>query len=533
MKRKKTAVVVFVVLLAVLGTGVLPGCAPKEAPTVQPTEAPTEVPTEAPPKELVILQADDPPSIDPVIPGEVPGANLAHNLYDALMTIDREGKLAPGLALSCEPVSDTQWRFKLREGVEFHNGERFDARSVKFTLDRLLDIEAGVRFWDFTTLFDRVEVVDDYTVDIITKVPTTLVPMMSTVMFALPPEHGAKMGEDFGQEPVGTGPYKFVEWLPKQRLVLEANESYWGGKPPFDRVIFRPVPELTTRVAELETGRADIAIMLDASAAERLEVSEQARAVAAPGARVLVFDFNLMPGELRGPEPFYDVRVRQAFNYAIDKQAIIDAVLRGHAFQRGGISRPDYFGYDASASEPYPYDLDKAKQLMAEAGYPDGFETEIWTTPRFTSGLEVAEAVQAQLAQIGIKSEVVSMDWALYRDIIFSHEKPMPGIWAYQYGCDFPDPDEVLSGMYSTDGNVGNSSWKSDPKLDEMVYEAKVETDLEKRAEIYSEIQKYMRDDAFSIWMWQWADIYGVSNRIEWTPRFDQVIKVMEVNLAE
>lgn len=489
--------------------------APAAPAAAKPTTAPSGQPT-----EVVIAQPADAPTYDPQKPGGPFGNNMFINLFDPVTFFDASGKIVPHLATEWSRVSDKQWRFKLRQDVKFTNGEEFDANSVKYTIDRMLQPGAVRALYTFGVL-ERAEVVDKYTVDVFTKQPDPLVPNRMTDLYVLPPKYAAQVGEDeFGKKPVGTGAYKLSESLPNQRAVMEANATYWQGKPAVDKVVWRTIPESSTRLAELLSGGVDLIIDLTPEQAGSIKSNPRARALTIQSKRVPYVGMNLLDN---GPKELKDKRVRQALNYAVDVNALVNTVLGGYGNRVATIFRPDFFGYDASITA-YPHDPAKAKQLLAEAGYPNGFSMTLQTSDGIIlKGLEITQAIGSQLAAVGVKAEVQPLELNAFRGIVIGGQQQgkVTGAFLWNWGAKPGEVDSALSGFIQT-GAI--SSYYSNADMDKMIDSARQEQDPTARAAKYKQIQEMLKDDAPVIFLYQAHDLYGASDRLSWEPRLDQFV---------
>lgn len=508
--------------------------APAEAAQPTKAEAPTEAAAPAKPVgpvEVVIAQNSDPTTLDPQKPGGQTGGNLAFNLFDGLTIQTQDmSKVLPGLATEWKLVDDLTWEFKLRQGVKFHNGEDFNAAAVKYTVDRLLMPNAVRITYSFGNVAGA-EVVDDYTVRIKCKAPDPMLPAKAFGLQILPPKYDSEVGEEeFGKKPVGTGPYKLVENTPNKQIVLEAFDGYWGGKPAVDRLVFKPVPEVATRIAELKAGTADIVLNITAEDIAGIESSSDLRVESVAGKRVPYIGMDLLP---EGPEFLKDKRVRQALNYAVDVDGIIESLLAGYGDRVATVYRPDFIGYDPDL-KPYAYDPEKAKALLAEAGYKEGDITlKITASTEVTpKAAEITEAIASMLQEVGINAEANIVAEQTSRDMYIGGQKAhkVDALWLWNWGSREPDADSALSGfLYSK----GITSYVRDETLDKMIEEARSEMDMAAKAEKNKAIQAYIYDQAPVIFLYVAYDLYGVNNRVDWKPRRDQYVMGSEIKVVK
>jgi peptide/nickel transport system substrate-binding protein len=481
--------------------------APPEPTEVPPTEVPpTEIPpTEAPPEptELRIGISVDVESMDPFFVNQAAGWSVVHALFDHLVERDFDGNIVPGLALSWTVVDTATLEFILREGVTFHNGEPFTADSVKFSVERMLAEEEAPNRGKFTAI-DGVEIVDDYTVRLLLNRPDgTLFDSLTSRLAMLPPQYFEEVGaEGFAAAPVGTGPFTFVEWMPDDHVTLAANEGYWEGsykgKAMVDTVVFRPIPEEATRAAELEAGGVQIIQDVFPDQIDNLEAA--GLVVVADEAFQLQYVLFVTDDETL---PTYDVKVRQALNYAVDADAIIENLLAGIGSHIASPIGPGYLGYNPDVT-PYPYDPDKARELLAEAGYADGFETQMDVSQR----TDALEAVTGYLAEVGVDATIQEYELGQFNQNWMDRTQSM--IWAARWG-NTPDPQSIE--LFASCNGWITRYCNEDVT---MHLEAARDTlDQDARAEHYAAASQLMHDDPLGIYLWTSAQIYGMSSGVE------------------
>jgi peptide/nickel transport system substrate-binding protein len=488
--------------------------APPEPTEVPPTEVPpTEVPptepppTEAPPEptELRIGISLDVESMDPFFVNQAAGWSVVHALFDHLVERDYEGNIVPGLALDWTIVDTATLEFALREGVTFHNGEPFTAESVKFSVERMLAEEEAPNQGKFTAI-DAVEIVDDYTVRLLLNRPDgTLFDSLTSRLAMLPPQYFEEVGaEGFAAAPVGTGPFSFIEWMPDDHVTLVANENYWEGsykgQPMVDTVIFRPIPEAATRAAELEAG--GVHIIQDVTPDQMDDLEEAGLVVVPDEAFQLQYVFFITDDET---VPTYDVKVRQALNYAVDVDAIVENLLNGLGSRIASPIGPGYLGYNPDVA-PYPYDPQMAKDLLAEAGYADGFETTLDVT---TAGhTDVIDAVAGYLAEVGVTVEIQDYELGQFNQNWMDRTQSM--LWGARWG-NTPDPQSIE--LFASCNGWITRYCNEDVT---MHLEAARDTlDQDERAEHYAAASALMHDDPLAIYMNTAAQIYGMSSGVE------------------
>jgi peptide/nickel transport system substrate-binding protein len=472
----------------------------------------------APSGKIVIAQGGEPTTLDPHMHAENYAFATIRQVYDHLISrVIKDGKLQhlPMLATSWEAINDTTWVFHLRKGVKFHNGEDLNAEAVKFSLDRILNPEQKAKYRWALTFIDRVEIVDAFTIKITTKVPApTLITNLAYMATIVPPKYFREKGDTFvATNPVGTGPFKFVRWKKGDELVFEANENYWAGPPNLKTVIFRPIPEDATRVAALLGGDVDIVIKVPSHMVAMVNNSRRAKIINTPSA----LGTHVHLDSLR-KGPLQDRRVRQAINYAVDKESIIKHVLEGYGQAMGTPLSPSHSGYDP-AIKPYPYDPDKAKSLLKEAGYGDGFAI-TFNSPsgRYVKDKEFAEAIVGQLSKVGIKVNLQLHEWGNYMAKIYSPDGAGP-MWTVGWASTF-DADGVLTPLLGCGQQLSRYCNK---EFDALLEQARSSIDQKKRERLYSQALKLVHDDAAWLFMHIVVDSYGVSNRVQnWEPTPDE-----------
>lgn len=483
----------FLTVTLVLLASTLFGCAPAaEAPQTGPapvTDVPGAiVPTEAaasnPPAQtgstrdtLIVAVPDAPVNLDPHIQANIATFRITTNMFDRLVQLDNDMKLIPVLAESWEVENDTTTVFFLRQGVKFHNGEEMKAEDVKFSLERTI-ASPGVNY--NYLIIKEIQIVDDYTVKIVTKAPfNALLYRLTLDAAAIVSKKAAESGEDFNKNPVGAGPFMFKSWELGGDVVLEAFPDYWAGASPVKTLIFRQIPEAINRSIGLETGEVDLAYDLATTDFDIIKGNSDLTLQEVPSLTVWYLGFNTK-------QPILDnVKVRQAIAYALNKDDFILNVFNGVAEPaHNTMLTPTLFGY-APDTMTYDFNLEKAKELLAEAGYPDGFKTTLWTTDsQFDRDASVV--VQEQLRKIGIEVEVKSMERGTYLSSTAEGKHDL--FLATKTSI---DPDSMLRAMYHTQafGASGNKSFWALPELDEKMDRASVTLDQNEAETLYIEIQ--------------------------------------------
>ncbi|ERN54489.1 glutathione ABC transporter substrate-binding protein [Alkalihalophilus marmarensis] len=468
--------------------------------------------------DLVIDVQADPQTLDPHLGNDHQTLNVGRTIYDTLVYTDQELTMHMGLAESFEPIDDTTWEVKVREEVTFHDGSKLTGEVIKANIERLLDpaIASPVAF-----LFDmitNVEVIDEYTVHIETEFPFAPLP----AHFAHPGGHiisaeaitadyaamdeGEEPGSVINSNPVGSGYFKFEDRVHGQSVRVVKNEEYWGEAAKVDSITFKVVPEDLTRVAELETNTAQIIGHLNPSDVTRIEQTEGVKVAKEDSVSLAYLGFN------NTKEPFDNELVRQAISMAIDKEQIIDGIMDGAALPAKGPLAPPVFGYSDEV-EGLPYNVDQAKDLLAEAGYEGGFDTAIWTDDARIR-IDVAEYLQSQLAEIGIRADIRAMEYGAFLDSITNAEHDMMiGAW----GTVTADADYGLYPMFhsSNFGMTGNRTFYANDEVDELLVLGRQETDEGERLNIYKRAQEIIIEEAPLVPLYHTEHLAGLRDEVE------------------
>ena len=474
-------------------------------------EVPAEPAAAGPQGTLRVALTTFPNALDLPVAAEKQASNASWALYNSLVRIDETGKIVPALAESWEISDDgTEYTFTLRQGVLFHNGEEFTADDVVFSWERGRQPE--MQWSEKWTIASSVEKVDDFTVKIITEEPQPLLLRLVAWNWAMvPKDYLEEVGEEgFVEKPVGTGPFVLVEWAKGDRIVYEANPNYWQeGQPKVQNLVFRPIPESATRVAAIQTGEVDIVTRLSAEEAESLLDVPDVKVVRYPVDRVFYIAFNNLTTGVG--QPTEDALVRQAMNYAVDVDAILDALFDGNGRPSAGYVTPANWGFDETL-EPFGYDPDKARELLAEAGYPDGFEMEFaCPSGAYTNFEQVCEAIQGYLADVGIQTDLELMESGKYWDLEAAKELPplFGDSWSETTGEALGRLQGALGGW-----DASFSSW-SDPEIHRLLGEIETTVDDDARAALYVELQQYMHENPPFIYLYEPVTFEAINLKVQ------------------
>ncbi|MCA1647820.1 MAG: ABC transporter substrate-binding protein [Chloroflexi bacterium] len=356
-----------------------------------------------------------------------------------------------------------------------------------------------------------------------TDAPDPIMLFNLSKIYIISPKALKDMGAaDFAKKPVGTGPYKVVEWVKDDRITLEPNTSYWGGKPKFSKITFKPIPEASARAAALRTGAADIVTLLPIPEVGNVKSSPDLDVLTTPSLRLMYLILDAV-----NEGPVKDARVRQALNYAVDKDAIVNSVLQGYGVKlQGQILSKEYVGFNPDL-QPYPYDADKARQLLAQAGFSSGFSVTLFSPQgRYQNDKEVSEGVAGQLAKVGVQANIKVEEWAAYIKYLIA--KTLTPV-AFIGMSTFPDADPMLSIHIA-----GNPySYYANPQFEEVLKKARSTTDEGQRTALYKQATQTLHDDPPGIFLYQQVDIYGANKRVQnWKPRPDERLLIQQGDLS-
>jgi len=442
---------------------------------------------------------------------------LDTQLFDTLVTRDVNMEIGPRLAESWENLSPTVWRFHLRQDVTFHDGTAFNAEAVKINLERLMNPDKPARAAFYLAALASLEVVDEYTIDLITKVPTPafLNYLAQGSIGVISPAALEEYGDEVTFHPVGTGPFRFVEWIPGTRLVLAKNEAYFLGSPKLDKVVFKPIPEDTARVMALLSGDIDVIQFPPIDYIQVLKDNPEYEVLSKDGMRVVGIWLNVEKF------PFNDILVRQAFNYAVNKDMVVDELLSGVATKATGVLPPGVWG--ALSYDPYPYDLKKASELLRQAGWTDsdgdgtvdkdGDPLRVTLSTcvgKYYKDSEIATVVQAQLRQIGVDVRVEVWEWGAYLSYLKAHEQQFH---IQGWGAS-PDADEPLRSNFYC-GKPWNVMGYCNTQVNALLDKGLQTMDPEERMGYYHEAQRMIIDDAVWIVLYNEPKLYAAQNYVK------------------
>jgi len=477
---------------------------------------------QTPPGVLVVGQIAEPKSLDPAAVTAVNDFRILMNLYDGLVRYkDGTLEVEPALATDWTISGDgTVYTFDLREGVSFHDGTALNAEAVVFNFERMLDEEHPYHDTGpfplafFFSAVETVEAVDAHTVRFTLEAPYA--PFLSNLAYPtgliVSPEAVKAHGEDFGRNPVGTGPFRFAEWESNAKVVVTRNEDYWGGAPPLEAVVFRPITDANTRVAEMLAGGIDVMVEIPPDSVSTFDgggfvLHEQA------GPHVWFLILNAKE------PPFDDPRMRQAANYAIDKKTLVENVLQGTAEVAAGPTPPAFAWAYNDSLQPYPHDPEKARSLIAEAGH-EGAELTFYVTEGGSGMLDpvpMGAAIQADLAEVGLEVTIETYEWNTFLGKVNPGLEGKADMAEMAWMTNDPDTLPYLalrSEAWPEDGGF-NSGYYANPKVDELLEAARRSTDQAERARLYKEMQEIVHEDAPWVFVANWKQNAATSDRVE------------------
>ncbi len=491
---------------------------------------------------LVMGVRGGPESLDPHYSALGPHAEAAKHIFDTLVWSGDDLQIEPGLATSWTPVDDDTWEFKLRKGVKFHDGSDFDAEDVKFSIERIPVVTGPTTTTIYVRRIASMEIKDPHTILFHTDGPAATLPYDFVRLFIVSSEAAADYstpetsanGFNSGKAAIGTGPYKLVSWEPKGDLVLERFDDYWRGKGSWEKVIRKDIPNDSSRLAALKAGQVDVVNYV--SAVDYLALGRDASVDTIIGDSVYVMNLQLdqrdetpkvraKDGSKLDKNPLQDIRVRAAIDHAIDREAMVDIVLEGLGKPANQLMPPGFFG--ANASIPMPeYNVEKAKKLLADAGYADGFEMDLYcTSDRLPGDGAICQGLGQMFSQIGLKTNVNALSKTIYFpsssrlefSVFMNGWGTLTGEASYTLGSlAHSKAPEVKMGAFNRTG------YKNED-VDRLLQEAAVELDEAKRRSLYEDAMAKIMADKVYISIVQLQTVWAAkANKLSFSPRYDQ-----------
>ena len=486
------------------------------------TEAPTTTAAEAAPEPsgagIVIGLGTEPGSLDPQAVDQFAMFTINDNVFDKLVTRNAAGDLVPGVATDLgTPLDDTTWQYTVQEGVSFHNGEPLNADAVVHSVLRIIDPDFATPLKDNLGTVVGAEKVDEYTVNILTSGPDPLIPTRMTLLYIVPPEASQSAG--FGENPVGSGAYRFVSWDRGIAVELEANPDYRGGASSVATARFTFIEEYGTRLAGVLNDEIDL--MADLLPEDNARVDQSW--TTPTGLKQFIVSLNARAGS-----PIEDVRIRQALNHAVDKVAIAEGLFSGIAeILQGQMLNPNWFGFNPDL-DPYPYDPDRARELLAEAG-ATGLEIQLVSlVGNSLLDRETTEAVAAYWAEVGVNAEIFIPEFSEYIDRLIDRENRPDAIFVPHDNILF-DGDRTLSAYYHSQGCCGSM----DPsEADDWIDAGQTEIDQAARLKLYQDVGQAGHDGAWYVWLISIPNVFAGTDRIDWSARADGLIHLVDIGVS-
>lgn len=488
---------------------------------------PAPVAAAQPSGELIIAQGPEITNLDGSMTTGMLTFNVVVNFMEPLVMRGADLHPHPHLAESVEQVDESTVRFTIREGVTFHNGDPLTVDDVVFTLERISNPDQGSDLYRYANTVTSVEAIDDRVVEVTLSEPDVTFITRMTLVPIVPRAVVEELGDaEFDANPMGTGPYRFVSWERGDRVTLEAYEDYWGDPAAIQTLVFRGIPEDATRMAEVQTGAAGLVTNVPTHLVPELESSDNTVVQDVNSLRTMFCILNTHKA------PFDNVLVRQAANYAVDKELIAVGLMDGYATPTTQPFGPEVFGYNPEAEGSYAHDPDRARELLAEAGYADGVEVNFFSPAgRYLKDEEVVQTIAAQLQEVGFEVNVNFMEWQAFSDTHIQSGEPSPDldIAFYSNANNTGDADYNLS-LNVHSGNRG-VYWNS-PETDAMIDEARQVVDEAERLALYHQIIDLMIEEAPWIYLYTQHDIYAATSSLQgWEARPDEMIDLRGVSL--
>ncbi len=474
-------------------------------------------------KELRVSQAADATTLDPHKQGDLPSMNILMNIFDTLTVRDVSDKLVGGLAERWESTSPKTWRFHLRSGVTFHNGEPCDAAAVAYSLERLIDPATKSPIVELRFV-DKVKVVDATTVDVFTSQPDPILPEKMSLFggVVVPPKYIKEKGDAaFAASPVGTGPFVFESWKRDSQVSMKANPKYWGGKPSVEKLTVKVLPDASASLAALQSGEVDIVTGLTPDAAQQIGNTPDIKVVTSPGIRTFFVSIDTLNGG-----PLAKKEVRQALNLALDVPTLIKSVLNGAARQTPTLIPHQSFGYDPSVAA-FPYDIAKAKGLLAQAGYPNGFATKLSAS---SADKDMVQAIAGQLQKIGVKVTVSLLDAATFKQRLVSSNKGALGPMYFTGNTGWTlDAESNLQSFVRHDRR--QSRWNN-PDADKLVDAEESSVEPAARKEAFAKMQRLLADEAPFLYLYQISNGFAINDRVQWKSNSNGTLALASAKLT-
>lgn len=478
--------------------GMLAGCGPTGSSSTT-----TDGSDDGAKDTLIVAIPESPTYMDPMVQASIGTYRVTTQMFDRLVMMDNDMNLVPGLAESWEVIDDTTTVFHLRQGVKFHNGEEMTSEDVKYSLERCI-ANPGVNY--NYLIIESITCDDDYTVTIKTSAPfNALLYRLSLDAASIICKSADTSAEEFNKNPVGTGPFKFVSRSVQENLIVEKFADYWGEKAHLDKVTFKIYEDANALMSALSAGSVDMAGHL---------TIDQVDTIGTGTYKTLEGTMNLVQALYLNNDvkPFDNEKVRQAMCYAVNVDEILDLTSEGHGTKIGTSIYPAFTKYfDASLADAYPYDVDKAKQLLADAGYADGFSMSITVPSNYTPHMNVAQVLVEQLAKVGITATIKPVEWETWVSDTYTNrnfESTVIGFDAATLSAG------ALLNRWMSDNDKNMINYNN-PEYDKVMQEANASTDDAKQTELYKQAAAMLSETAANVYIQDLADFVLLKNNLD------------------
>jgi peptide/nickel transport system substrate-binding protein len=467
---------------------------------------------------LTIDLPGDAATLDPHLQWNTDSYSIYRNIFDNLLTRDVKGEIVPQIAASWKYLDDKTIEFQIRDDVTFQDGSKLTADDVAFSINRIVDPKLKSPQLSQFDQIAKAEATSPTVVKMTTKSPYPALLAQLVKLSIVPKAYVEKVGDqEFNLKPLGSGPYKLVNWQKGVQSELEAYSGYWRVKPPFQRVVFRSVPDVSTRIADLKTGKADLIRDVPPDQAEGVKGDSNSQILSVPTERVGYLFLNAQAGATK------DIRVRQAIAYAIDSKALVEALLEGYGAPVNVVGAKPIFGYTEKV-EGYSYDPEKAKELIKAAG-AEGAKVEFLTSPAYSRA--TIEAIQQMVNDVGLNVEISSSDQATFLKRRQGDPANAGGLAFGAWSCACQDADGIIFPLFRT-----GSIWAkySNEKYDALVDKARVILDQDERLKLYEQAYEILREDVPGLGLYQAYAVYGANKKLKWQPTANEAMFVTDMS---
>jgi peptide/nickel transport system substrate-binding protein len=467
---------------------------------------------------LTIDLPGDAATLDPHLQWNTDSYSIYRNIFDNLLTRDVKGEIVPQIAASWKYLDDKTIEFQIRDDVTFQDGSKLTADDVAFSINRIVDPKLKSPQLSQFDQIAKAEATSPTVVKMTTKSPYPALLAQLVKLSIVPKAYVEKVGDqEFNLKPLGSGPYKLVNWQKGVQSELQAYSGYWRVKPPFQKVVFRSVPDVSTRIADLKTGKADLIRDVPPDQAEGVKGDSNSQILSVPTERVGYLFLNAQAGATK------DIRVRQAIAYAIDSKALVEALLEGYGAPVNVVGAKPIFGYTEKV-EGYSYDPEKAKELIKAAG-AEGAKVEFLTSPAYSRA--TIEAIQQMVNDVGLNVEISSSDQATFLKRRQGDPANAGGLAFGAWSCACQDADGIIFPLFRT-----GSIWAkySNEKYDALVDKARVILDQDERLKLYEQAYEILREDVPGLGLYQAYAVYGANKKLKWQPTANEAMFVTDMS---